>query len=144
MVMTPNAESEDFYVDSLLRIVNHPRPLADPLEEAKRGQIKELLVEYLQGEVDIPTFLTYLSGVHFRLVVTVRGDGVLESHFEPLAPTWHGYGLWLLLDPTRPYAAALSRCQYVGCGALYLARKHPKGGPPNKIYCSAAHRNAAH
>jgi hypothetical protein len=46
----------------------------------------------------------------------------------------------LIADPDKPYARALCRCQYPACRNFYLARKNPKGGPANRIYCEPEHR----
>jgi hypothetical protein len=51
-------------------------------------------------------------------------------------------GMLLVMDPVRPFAKALCRCKW--CQAFYLARKNPKGGPANRIYCSPKHRDNHH
>lgn len=52
------------------------------------------------------------------------------------------WGLLLLMDEYRPYGRNLSRCLH--CGRYYLARRHPKGGPANRSYCSKEHRARYH
>jgi hypothetical protein len=50
-------------------------------------------------------------------------------------------GALRLLDPDRPYSKALRRC--VNCKHFYLAKRNPKGGPANRIYCSPPCRRDA-
>jgi hypothetical protein len=46
----------------------------------------------------------------------------------------------LALDPTRPYTGKLCRCKYPDCQKFYFAQKDPRGGPPNRTYCTPEHR----
>lgn len=50
----------------------------------------------------------------------------------------------LVMDQRKPYAKALSRCKLPTCLRFYLAQKSPKGGPPNRTYCSPKHRDTHH
>jgi hypothetical protein len=96
-------------------------------------ELLPLCAAALQALKLTPTVEWYARGV--RLVVTkelVDETAVLN------------YATALLLDDTKPYGKALSRCKLASCGSFYLARKHPAGGPANRNYCSARHRSQAH
>jgi hypothetical protein len=55
------------------------------------------------------------------------------------------FAVALLFDKSKPFSAAISRCHYEDCGnKFYLARRNPKGGPANRIYCSEEHRELGH
>ena len=54
------------------------------------------------------------------------------------------FAMLLVMDQRKPYAKALSRCKLPRCLRFYLAQKSPKGGPPNRTYCSPKHRDAHH
>jgi hypothetical protein len=124
--------------------------LANPAN-ADRARLTRLIQGLLDGSADAfyellplcaavlqalkltPTVEWYARGV--RLVVTkelVDETAVLN------------YATALLLDDTKPYGSALSRCKLESCGKFYLARKHPAGGPANRNYCSTKHRSQAH
>jgi hypothetical protein len=53
-------------------------------------------------------------------------------------------GVMLAIDSSADFASTLGRCRLSTCRAFFLARQSPKGGRPNKIYCSPAHRYAYH
>jgi hypothetical protein len=48
------------------------------------------------------------------------------------------YGVWLLFDPRREYAANLRKCRYSRCGA-FLFKRAETGGAPIRQYCSDEH-----
>jgi hypothetical protein len=48
------------------------------------------------------------------------------------------YGLWLLFDAKREYAADLRKCRYSQCGAFFFKRAGT-GGAPIRQYCSDEH-----
>jgi hypothetical protein len=54
------------------------------------------------------------------------------------------YALRVLLDQGNAYCRALCRCKLPSCQRFYLARKSPKGGPPNRTYCKPEHRDEHH
>lgn len=50
------------------------------------------------------------------------------------------FGLWLLLDPKRPFGRDLCRCQYSECLQFFFKRPAAGGvGAPGRRYCSASH-----
>lgn len=93
-------------------------------------------------------FAIYLA--HMR--ASIQQEPVLVSHrlgyslteyraFDNIASVL-AVAMLLVTDPARPFAKSLSRCKW--CQKFYLAKKNPKGGPANRVYCSSAHRDEHH
>ena len=68
-----------------------------------------------------------------------RGFTLGYFHAFPDLTTAMKYAVMLLLDVTKPFGAALCRCQLISCAQFYLARQNPKGGRPNRKYCCPEH-----
>lgn len=71
--------------------------------------------------------------------MTLSVEPILDSEQTRLR-----YAFSLLIDPSRSWWSDLCRCQYAPCHAFYLASQSGRGGPPNRRYCNAEHRYAAH
>jgi hypothetical protein len=79
-------------------------------------------------------------------VVTVRADSysIIEYRRFVTVSAALTCGLFALLDENGPFRATLCRCKLPRCGSFYLARKNPRGGPPNRTYCDDTHREEHH
>lgn len=53
------------------------------------------------------------------------------------------YAVSVLLDSSLPYGRTLCRCRLKSCAIFYFAVKNPKGGPPNRNYCTPEHLRIA-
>jgi hypothetical protein len=123
------------------------------------GNLDELRAEFrdlLNLAVDDPAALAgrFLSSVGIRLLSSMKvsrtiGIGIgglslgYRQSFGTVRSALH-YAIALILDPKFPYRKAISRCRLQRCGVFYLAKKNPKGGPANRLYCRPAHRDEAH
>lgn len=148
-------ESDDLIVDTLLRVGSGLRVLNPRAEEAARAQAPEFARVLERAIVD---GLDELRGVEFKsrieelvnggVAVVPRGamDGArlrlgYYREFRDLHAALTN-GVLLLIDPDKRYGRTLSKCNH--CQRFYLARRNPKGGPANRLYCSPACRTKAH
>jgi hypothetical protein len=84
--------------------------------------------------------------INRRLVLVGRRQGYSPADFRSFqhVSTAIAFAMLLVMDQTKPYVKALSRCKWSECQRFYLAHKNPKGGPPNRTYCNDKHRDAHH
>jgi len=75
-------------------------------------------------------------------LMTAKGVQIYYRHFPLDLEAAIGFGLLLLLDPTRPYGKNLCRCKLKSCRRFFLAIKKTTGRP-RRQYCSEEHLDAA-
>jgi hypothetical protein len=108
--------------------------------------------EYLHGEKELlhgrpsiggMNFVGYASNllllIEVKPVLVFGPHGYSIQHFRDFRgdlETLLSYVGMLLLDGTKPYGAALSKCRLASCGRFYLARGKEGGGRANRSYCS--------
>lgn len=109
------------------------------LEQAAKSRIK-LANRFLPIGMQLLTSMKVRPTIEFGR----RGFTLGYAHDFPTLESALNYGVMLLLDVSKPYGVALSRCGRSTCQRFYLAKRNPKGGPANKHYCSPAHRDEAH
>lgn len=111
----------------------------ETLDEAARSRIK-LANRFL------PIGIELLTTMKVKPTIELGSRGFVLGYAQefPTLESALNYGVMLLLDISKPYGAALSRCGRSTCKRFYLAKRNPKGGPANKHYCSPAHRDEAH
>lgn len=103
-----------------------------------------------KATLDDPEFAAIVARVRehvpmrLEVVRTPGAAGPRLGYLRVVEDLRYGFdwALLMLLDSTMPFRKALSRCAH--CKEFYLARRNPKGGPANRIYCSPKCRALAH
>ena len=87
-----------------------------------------------------------LGPLKVRQVYEIGARGLSLEYFRdfPSVESALGYGVLLLLDPRRPFGAAVCRCRLGRCTKFYQAARRPSGGPANRTYCTPEHRAESH
>lgn len=84
------------------------------------------------------------ASIQIESVLAARQQGYSLIEFRAFQNIASALALALLIanDPARLFAKRVSRCKW--CHKFYLARKNPKGGPANRVYCTPDHREEHH
>jgi hypothetical protein len=148
-------DEDDQIVDTLVRVASGPEHCFN----ARREDVLRLQPEFeplVQLAIDDPDEL-YKREFSARLQ-ELRQGGATCTLGAAITTTGRSVAAWipdfrdihavltrgvlLLLDPTKQYGSALCRCGH--CARFYLARRNPKGGPANRVYCTPKCRSEAH
>jgi hypothetical protein len=96
---------------------------------------------------DFQTWLAHMTdSIEAELVLAAHPSGYSFADFRAFMniASAMAFAMLIVMDQRRQYASQLSRCKLPSCRRFYLARKNPRGGPPNRIYCRPNHRDEHH
>jgi hypothetical protein len=127
------------------------RRLAEMSQDTLRADIQNRLQQIAKDRagyaVNFVEFgIRLLGGMKVQPLIGFSNRGFTVNYYHAFRDEQVAllYALVLMLDVTKPYGAALCRCQFEPCSRFYLARRNPAGGPANRIYCSPLHSKLAH
>ncbi len=156
----PTPEERAAYKDLLRRLIETPDAIAPGLRDpAGRWHPAFRVIRFPKSarskagapaEILPQDFLSYFGHMSASLelepILVARFDGYsfdVFRHFKNVASAL-AFATLLVLDKRNPYGKSLCRCKLPSCERFYLARKNPKGGPPNRTYCDPDHRDEHH
>jgi len=115
-----------------------------PMLTDKDGRQRPMVavIDLGRSNASLPSPIRSLGSVSVKRIVVGRPRGYSLAYFRQFhtARAALAEAAMLIVDPYRPYGRALCRCQYPACQKFYFARKNPRGGPPNRTYCTPKHR----
>jgi len=153
----PHSSENDveLYASFLQGVIDHPKGLLPMLTDGSgrpRPTMKAIRFQERAEAVCADSLpaplraLTSLARAERLFVARARGYSLRYFHAFPDAATALANAAAMVLDIERPYGREISRCKL--CRGFYRAHQNPKGGPLNRTYCSAKHReiynNSAH
>ncbi len=146
---------DDAAVDLVLRVANgeyarfHNREL-DNQADALQSEYAALVERAFEPSASLadPEFEAVVKRVResapLQLEILHTEQGYRLMHWRVVDDLRFGldWCVLMLLDVSLPYRQARCRCAH--CKKFYIARRNPKGGPANRIYCSTECRDEAH
>jgi len=111
------------------------------------GSVTQRADTALLPNQDFTTWLAHMKeSMEREFVLAAHPNGYSFADFRSFKNVAAAitFAMLLVMDQKKPYAKALCRCKLPTCERFYLARKNPKGGPPNRTYCEPNHRNEHH
>jgi hypothetical protein len=97
---------------------------------------------------DFVPLYALIRGLRVNYVVVIPGDGNVRLEFYRDFKTVRsvlGLAVALMMDREHEFGSQVCRCKWQKCEApFFLAQQNPKGGPPNRTYCSPEHMKGHH
>jgi hypothetical protein len=112
--------------------------------KATNAQRREL-VRGLESGLDSPLgpLVQLVRGVKLSYGASLSDDGSslrlnIQRDFKTVEAVL-AMAVVLTMDKKHEFGSKVCRCKLQTCKAFFMAKQNPKGGPPNRTYCSPEH-----